>query len=443
MSGLAPYTPSSAAPFDRAAAAHLFRRAGFGAGRETIERALEEGFEASLQRLLEPPGHDPRLLEGIERLLAAGSIEHLQAWWMALMLANGDPLRERMTLLWHDHFATSHDKVQDVRLMHGQNRLLREQGLGSFRALLHALAKDPAMLVWLDGDSNRRGRPNENFARELLELFALGLGPSAARHYDERDVQEAARAFTGWGTAGRAFRWKPEDHDPGHKRVLGLEGALSGEEVIERVLDHPACARHVARRLLQELVAPEPEPAEVEALAAFLVEADWSVRAAVEHVLRSALFHAPATRRSRISSPVELVVGTALLLGARVAPLVAARAAGRMGQSLFRPPSVKGWDGDEAWIDAGTWLARHDALLRLACAELERAEGFEVDLRASLGSPEREHIVGRALELLLPEGVPSAFQATLQDALEQQPDERRALATVVALILTAPEHHLA
>ena len=160
-------------------------------------------------------------------------------------LAGGAPLRERMTLVWHDLFATSNDKVDDVRLMHAQNELFRTQGLGDFRALLHALARDPAMLVWLDGDSNRRGHANENFAREVLELFALGIG-----NYGERDIQEAARAFSGWGTEGRASVFRAAHHDDGEKTLFAQTGRWSSDDALDLILAQPACARHVARVLL-------------------------------------------------------------------------------------------------------------------------------------------------------------------------------------------------
>ena len=178
---LDPWRPR-AGQWDRAAAQHLFRRAGFGARPAELELALSEGLEATLVRVF-ADGTPPELLASIQPLLPAGELEHLQAWWMALILEGGSPLRERMTLVWHDHFATSNDKVGDVRLMYAQNELFRVHGLGDFRTLLKAVARDPAMLRWLDGESNRRGHANENFARELLELFALGLG-----NYGERGL---------------------------------------------------------------------------------------------------------------------------------------------------------------------------------------------------------------------------------------------------------------
>lgn len=312
---LKPWRPGAQGGFDRAAAAHLLRRAGFGASEAELERAVGAGLDGTLARLFAPPGHDARLLAGIESLLAAGDLAALQGWWMALILAGGDPLGERTALMWHGRFATSDAKVQDVRLMYRQNKLLREQGRGDFRALLHALARDPAMLVWLDGNDNKRGHPNENFAREVLELFALGIG-----NYDEHDIRETARAFTGWGTEGREFVVRKGDHDPAPKTIFGKTAALDGDGAIELILAQPACARHVASTLVREFAAVEPSDAEVAALAREITAADWSVRKALEVLLASQLFFGPEARRARIAGPVEYVAGSLRTWDAHLAP---------------------------------------------------------------------------------------------------------------------------
>jgi uncharacterized protein (DUF1800 family) len=230
---LAPWEPR-ADEWDPAAIQHLWRRAGFGATPAELERSLAEGLTTTLARLFEDRT-DPDLAGTARAVLAAGDLELLQAWWMGMILAGGAPLRERMTLVWHDHFATSNEKVDDVRLMHAQNELFRTHALGDFRALLAGVARDPAMLLWLDGDSNRVGRPNENFARELLELFTLGIG-----NYAERDVRETARALSGRGTRGRAFELRPEHHDDGEKTILGSTGRLDGDGALAAILAQPA-----------------------------------------------------------------------------------------------------------------------------------------------------------------------------------------------------------
>jgi len=399
--------------WDRPAAAHLLRRAGFGASPEELEQALGAGLDATLERLFED--RTPPELDGsIQALLAAESLELLQAWWMARIVAGGAPLRERMTLVWHDLFATSHEKVQDVRLMHGQNELLRRAGLGDFRLLLHGIARDPAMLVWLDGRSNRKGHPNENFAREVLELFALGPG-----HYDERDVQEAARAFSGWGTEGRSFVHAPEHHDDGPKTILGHQGRFDGVAALDLILAHPACARHVARVLLEAFVAPMPTEEELEGLAGTLLASDWDVGRTLRVLLRSELFFAPRARRARIAAPVECLAAASRALGARVPPRTLARRASAMGQALFRPPSVKGWEGGRAWIHAGHWIARHNALVELARQAAPSRNGFEV------------------LRDVLPEEPPA-----LRAAVERLAREPSSDPAAIAFVLTAPEFHL-
>ena len=418
--------------WNRAAAQHLFRRAGFGAGPARIRRALEDGFAATLEELLARDSHEERLQRGIHALLPAQDSAALASWWMSLILGNGAPLRERMVLLWHDHFATSDAKVDDARMMFAQNDLFRRVGLGDFRELLRGVAKDPAMLVWLDGDQNRAGQPNENFARELLELFGLGLG-----NYTERDIQEAARAFTGWGTQGRSFVFRPVHHDGGTKEIFGTRGELSGDDAIDLVLSHPACARHIARRLLAEFVHPDPERIWVDELARRLVQADWNLRATVELVLRSELFFSEPARRSRIAGPVELCAATVLTLGGagrEIAPRALVEACASMGQALLRPPSVKGWDGMRNWIDAGTWVARHN---------LFRSLTENADLQAAFGSPGRREDVPRAvLECLLPEQTGGALAALLQSASHETENVDEALRLVTALVLTSPEYQL-
>lgn len=436
---LRPWRPARG-HWDRGAAAHLLRRAGFGARPAELERALAQGLEATLADVLvardvserravsehdDHPRDDDALRESARAILPTGSLDLLQAWWMALILEGVSPLRERMAFVWHAHFATSNDKVNDVRLMHAQNELLRSQGLGDFRALLHAIARDPAMLVWLDGDSNRSGHPNENFAREVLELFALGIG-----HYREEDVQEAARAFSGWGTEGRAFVFRSEHHDAGTKTVFGRSGNWSGDQVIDLVLEHPACSRHVARLLLRAFVAPEAESDWIEALAAVLREREWHIGRTLEVLLSSELFFSFQARRARIAGPVELLAQAVRALDARIAPRRAAVLCAEMGQALFQPPSVKGWDGGRTWIHSGSWIARHNAMVEVAEAHGNGLGGADSTL---------PH---RVLEALLPGGDDARLRAVLERARADARDADHARRLVTALVLTSPEFQL-
>lgn len=430
---LRPWRPAPG-EWDAAAAAHLLRRAGFGGRPSERAQALSEGPERTLERLLAGADADVELLRAAEPLLASESLELLQAWWMALILSGRAPLRERMALLWHDHFATSHDKVGDVRLMHAQNELFRRDGLGDFRVLLRSVARDPAMLVWLDGNSNRKGHPNENFAREVMELFALGIG-----HYDERDIQEAARALTGLGTEGRATVFRHEQHDPGEKLLFGQRGAFGPEEALELVLAHPACPRHVARVLLAGFVAPEPAPAWIEELAAVLVTEDWNLARTLRVLLLSQLFHSPAARRARIAGPVELLASAVLALDAHVPPRRAARWASAMGQSLFRPPSVKGWDGGRAWIHTGTWIVRHNALAALAAARRDETGPLRFEAERAFPQSEPAPLARAACERLLPGHDDAEFRAALAAAAGDADAPAR---SCVAALLTSPEFQL-
>lgn len=433
---LQPWQPAPAA-FDRAAATHLFARAGFGASRDVVDRAVADGLDRAIGQALADDG-DEALRAGIEKLLPTGEIAPLQAWWVALVLHGGSPLRERVALMWHGHFATSFDKVQDSRMMHAQNALLREHGLGDFRALLHRIARDPAMLVWLDGNENQRGRPNENFAREVMELFALGIG-----NYDEHDVREAARAFTGLGTSGRSFVFRAALHDGGSKTVLGRAGTFGGDEVLDVVLAHPAAPRHVARVLLREFVEPVPSDAAIAETAAVLVANEWHIGRTIETIVRSELFFSPAARRSRIAGPVELVARAVHVLGAHVAPRDAAQAAEHMGQALFRPPSVKGWDGHRAWINAGAWIARHNFLAGLARAHVEKIDRTRVNLRVACGEPQsREQAAELVLSTLLCGVDAPKLAARARSVASESADVDHALADAAALVLTSPEFQL-
>jgi uncharacterized protein (DUF1800 family) len=278
------------------------------------------------------------------------------------MIATPTPLTERMTLFWHNHFATSQQKVRSSQLMYRQNALLRREALGNFARLLHAMARDPAMLVWLDNAGSRRQAPNENFAREVMELFTLGEG-----HYTEQDVKEAARAFTGMSIDRDSgdFRWRPAFHDAGEKTVLGKTGRFDGDDVLGILLARPETAEFVTAKLWREFVSPVPDPVEVRRLAARWREAGYEIKPLVRALLLSTAFWAEDNRRSLIKSPVDLVVGTMRTYQMRpidLRPAVVACAA--LGQNVFSPPNVKGWPGGEAWIDASTLLGRKQWLER-------------------------------------------------------------------------------
>lgn len=416
-----------------AAATHLLERGGFGPTPGEVEALAAGSFQDAVETLFAPKGHHPALLKGATALVNAGETNALAAWWIELMRRGGDPLGERLALMWHDHFATSDAKVKDTRLMHGQNQLFRQHGAGDFRELFFAVSKEPCMLKWLDGDLNRAGHPNENFAREVMELFGLGIG-----NYTEADIQELARALSGWGTGGpqgRSFRFREKYHDKGEKQIFGQRGNFTPDEAVELVLAQPAAARHIARRLLAEFITTEPSSGLVEAAAQKLIEADWHIGTVVRQLLLSEAFFAPETRRSRIAGPVELCVRAVRRLASRVPSKDIALAAADMGQRLFFPPSVKGWDGGSVWINAGTWTARHNALARLV-------EGH-ADLEVALGVPrDPAHAAQLALDGLMP-GMESAdFRRAHTREVRTASSSAEALRLATALALTSAEYQV-
>jgi len=295
----------------------------------------------------------------------------LRSWWLTEMLVTPSPLTEKMTLFWHNHFVSSQQKVRSPQLMYRQNVLLRRHALGNFTMLLHAVARDPAMVIYLDSASNRKGQPNENFAREVMELFTLGEG-----HYTERDVKEAARAFTGWGVDPDRgeFVFRRLAHDDGVKTVLGRRGNLDGDAVLGILLAQPQTAELIVAKLWREFVAPDPDRGEVRRIAQVFRESGYEIRPALRALLTSDSFYEPGNRAVLIKSPVELVVGTLRQFSfATGEPLPFALGVAALGQSLFSPPNVKGWPGGEMWINSTTLLARKAFLDRLFRVEETRA----------------------------------------------------------------------
>jgi len=319
--------------------------------------------ETTPLRYPRPEDATPEERKAFQRLQVRHGLE-LRAWWVQEMLATPSPLTERMTLFWHNHFVSSQQKVRFARLMYTQNATLRANALGNFGTLLHAASKEPAMLIYLDVAQSRKGQPNENFAREVMELFTLGEG-----QYTEQDIKEAARAFTGWSLdrdTGQ-YLFRPGIHDTGVKTVLGRSGRFDGDAVLDVILAQPQTAEYITAKLWREFVSADPDPREVKRIAQVFRGQDYDVKAALRGLLLSDAFWATDNRGTLVKSPVELVVGTLRQL--EVAPgsaLPFAVASSGMGQNLFSPPNVKGWPGGETWINSNTLLARKQFLDRLA-----------------------------------------------------------------------------
>ena len=398
--------PIADAQWTSASAAHLLQRAGFGGRPDEIAALTALGPREAVRRLVrwqsvpedfvafdESDLHDPSLEPfpasrpaatdaakrdgqaigvaskpaGNRRLqpvantffywLRASRLEthRLAYWWAQRMLVTPRPLQEKIALFWHGHFATSEEKVRDYRKMLRQNTLFRERGNGSFRELLIGVAQDPAMLAYLDAGVNVKGAPNENFAREIMEMFTLGVG-----HYSESDIREAARAFTGWNAQDLTFTIDAARHDDGIKRVLGREGPLDGVAVIDTLLAQPAAAEFIAAKLYTYFVRQELAPALRAELATRFRASQYDIASLLETIFLSRDFYSAASVASRIKPPVELVVATYRQAGLRQVPGVPDfnEVTKSLGQKLFYPPTVAGWAQGRSWITPGLLIAR-------------------------------------------------------------------------------------
>jgi uncharacterized protein (DUF1800 family) len=359
----APYVPDSKTPWTLRRVVHLHRRAAFAGTWDELQRDLRDGPAASVDRLLDGKASAaPSDFASTADLLAdaavaGGEINRLKAWWFYRMLFGPDPLGERLTLFWHNHFATANSKVQDPALMRRQNDALRQHARGRFGDLLGAVVRQPALLLYLDAQTNRKGHPNENLGRELMELFTLGV-----RNYTETDVKEAARALTGWTVEEDKFGEDPARHDTGEKSILGHKGKWTGSDLVRILLDQPATARRIATKLCRLFFGETPvSPEAVNTLASGLREHDLDVGWAVGAVFRSQAFFADANLGTRVVAPAEFVAGSARaldLLDPAPSTLALADWSARMGQDLFDPPNVGGWPGGRAWIHTRGLVAR-------------------------------------------------------------------------------------
>jgi uncharacterized protein (DUF1800 family) len=466
-----------ATAWNEEAAAHLLRRAGFGGTPEDADALAAAGLEGAVERLLSengprrpPPRTDPAE-QGRRRAFRqarradmemdrreAGAFERetrktfdaLRIWWLERMRAGGSGLREKLTLFWHGHFATSQTKVRFNHLMLGQNETLRRLGTGPFRELCAAMVRDPAMLVWLDGRQSQARAPNENFAREIMEVFTLGEG-----HYTEEDVREAARCFTGWTVRlenGEAF-FAARRHDDGRKKLFGKAGGFDAREAVDIICAQPRCAEFLAAKLWEFYAYARPEPGLVKSLAAHYRDHDLRTGELLRMIFTHPEFYSPRARATQIKSPVQWLVQAARESGRQLLPPgVALPLAAELGQNLFMPPSVKGWDGGTAWINSATLIRRSNTARLFAAAApplpVEAAGSMEAvawDTVAPRATRTAAAVLARRLEkvfLAAPAG--PATRRRLEAALEKSDfpcgDDTVREASVV--LLGCPEYNL-
>ncbi len=364
--------------------AHLMRRAGFGATRDELEAALAKGYEATVEELLHPG--DPEDLpqdvirryhtEQAELRLSDGAAAN----WMYRMITTKNPLEEKLSLFWHSLFATGYVKLNQANALLNQIEMFRKYGLGNYATLLVELSKDPAMIIWLDNNDNHKEAINENYGRELLELFSMGIG-----NYSEEDIKECARAFTGW-TLGNAeymstrasrdsiwpysrinwhFQYRDYDHDDGEKTFLGETGNFNGQDIVDIIAKQEATARFVSTRMFQYFVADEVnEDGEkvIDEMIKSYFDSGYEMRSVLRTLFNSEYFKSENARWARVKGPVELVIGAVRLAGSYREPTPGieqvARQAVYMGQGLLQPPSVEGWHEGIEWVDSGALVER-------------------------------------------------------------------------------------
>lgn len=441
-----PFVPDEETPWTRRLAAHLCRRAGFAADSSQLDHLVRRTPAEAVRELVaaQEPEEFRREMSDLARgTIATGDVGQLSAWWVYRMLATPQPLLEKATLFWHGHFATSAAKVDDAELMLGQNELLRRYALGDFAALVQEISRDPAMLLWLDSAANRKAHPNENYARELMELFCLGEG-----NYTEADVRELARCFTGWEIKLKRFRFNRFQHDGGVKTILGQTGPFGGEEGVRLVLAQDACPRFLVRKLMQFFLFDEPPPPErlVEPLARQLRETNLNVAPVLERMLSSRLFFSSSVLARRVRSPVEFAVGMLRALEATTNAFDLARGLGDLGQRLFYPPNVKGWDGGRTWINSSTLLARANLARRLLHHEKTRFAGGTLSaLLERHGWTRGAEAVAWFEELLLAIPLPAEVKQHLARQIDSAAASQREtrLREAVHLLTTQPEFQLA
>jgi len=415
---------------DIALMAHLMRRAGFGAGRDEIEARAAKGYEATVEELLHPEAKPDLEYDLIYRyyvdMKESRQIDPAQSFWVYRMINTQRPLEEKMTLFWHSLFATGFAKLNHPRVMLNQIETFRKHCLDDFRTILVELSKDPAMIFWLDNQENTNDVHNENYGRELLELFSMGIG-----NYTEDDVKNCARAFTGWtlknpipgaqpfGRFDWEFEFRPDLHDYGEKTFLGETGNFDGTDIVDIIVRQPATAQFIARRLYLFFVSDVPDQAAIDQLARVYVESQYDIRAVVRSLFLSDLYRSREAYFAKVKSPAEHVIGIMRLVEDFQYPAWGIRDIALecryMGQDLLNPPSVEGWHTGKEWIDTGILVERINfAAGQVGDVTKPGVQKIIGRLRA-MGELSPEAFVDAALDLMGPLEVSDTTRTALLD----------------------------
>ena len=410
---------------------HLLRRAGFGASPTELAYYENLGVSGATNQLLNYENIDdsdlidqPNITMAFTRKPPTGEIVNLVWWWVNRMVNTPRPLEEKLTLFWHNHFATAIYKVRSPYLMFQQNQLLRNNAMGNFRDLLMGITQDPAMLIWLDGALNRKIAPNENYGREIMEVFTIGVG-----NYTEDDVKAAARAFTGYqlDKSGNSF-FNPNEHDDGMKTFLGQTGNFGPEDIVNILASHPATAKSIARKLFAYFAYDNPSDDTLNQLANVYTTTDGNIKAVVEAIFNSDEFWSTEAYLGLVKSPVDYLTTSLRSLGATVNPRAAVATLNNMGQLPFDPPSVFGWPGGITWINTATILDRYNFPLLVRYPE-NATVAFEDS-------------VDTATRTLFPEGLPADVLQVIQQSTDSLMDTTEKVRNLIRLTMSTPYYNL-
>jgi len=424
--------------------AHLLRRAGFGG--TGLELAAYEGmgFDGTVDRLLNYSSVQdsassalPAIPMSYSAKSTANELAVLGEWWLSRMATTARPLLEKMTLFWHNHFATGFSKVENGYLMYRQNEFLRANALGNFKDILTGITADGAMLVWLDGNRNLKRSPNENYAREIMEVFSIGRGP-----YTQQDVEAGAKAFTGYyinsnGDGG----FNPAQHDDSIKTFMGLTGDLGPQDVIEHLVAHPATATNLSKELFEFFAYPNPSQDTIDRLSKVYLSSDYSIKAVVEAILRSPEFVSQEAYLASVKSPAEYVATALHALGATTNMSAAESSMTNQGQQLFNPPSVFGWPSGTGWVSTGSMMERFNFPVYIQTKQENGASAF--DPRAYFNGGTSEGIaVANLCKVLFPDGMPDSVLSIIQSSTASISDPILKAKNVVRLAMASPFYNL-
>jgi uncharacterized protein (DUF1800 family) len=479
------YKPTPEDPFDAVKAYHLMNRAGFGGTPAEIDKVCTLGPAGALEWLFDFPDANademsrtdvpnlsaiadyPKDFNDLRKQLVGKTEEEKKAfrqklmqanreavvatgnWWLKRMAYGPYPLHEKLVLFWHGHFTTSAKDERSALAMWNQNELHRRMGAGNFGQYVKQISRDPAMLDYLNNSQNRKAHPNENYARELMELFTLGIG-----NYTEDDIKQAARAFTGWAHDGDDFVFRKFDHDTGEKTFMGLTGNFDGDDIIDIILHRPVCANYIAGKLYKFFVCEEVPDDLLNAMGDILRESNFEIRPLLRTIFASKAFYQPSVIGCQIKSPVQLVVGTIRQLGLSMPGERAIQGSlNQMGQVPLYPPNVKGWPGGRQWINTSTLFVRYNTAVWLAGGSGQfatmNAKGGggrtfparDTGFRAGTGdSPEQ--CVDQWVARLIGRPIDADKRQVLIDALEGRANREDNVRKMVQLLVSMPDYQL-